>query len=49
MTLGFPDHLTKQELSTAASTPSRDRKTIPHVMVNDGPVFENIVTGDDVD
>ena len=30
-------------------TPRTDRKTIPHVMVDDGPVFENIVTGDDVD
>ena len=50
MTLGFPDHLTKWELSDAyreaylkepQDHPARDRRR--------RPVFENIMTGDDVD
>ena len=50
MTLGFPDHLTKQELSDGCfDSFVKDRKTIPHAIVEDGPVFENIVTGDDID
>jgi 4-hydroxy-3-polyprenylbenzoate decarboxylase len=50
MTLGFPDDLTKAELSEACfETYIRDRKTIPHRVVDDGPIFENVLTGDDVD
>jgi len=50
MTFGFPDELTKQELSTAYyDAYLRDPKIIPHEVVDDGPVFENIVTGTDVD
>ncbi len=50
MTFGFPDELTKQELSTAYyDAYLRDPKIIPHEVVDDGPVFENIVTGEDVD
>ena len=50
MTLGFPDHLTKQELSDGCfESFVKERKTIPHEIVEDGPVFENILTGDDVD
>ncbi len=50
MTFGFPDELTKQELSTAYyDAYLRDPKIIPHEVVDDGPVFDNIVTGEDVD
>ncbi len=50
MTLGFPDHLTKWELSDAYREAYLARpKIIPHEIVSDGPVFENILTGADVD
>jgi 4-hydroxy-3-polyprenylbenzoate decarboxylase len=50
MTLGFPDHLSKWELSDGyreafLKTP----KMIPHEIVDDGPIFENIILGSDVD
>src|SRR5512140_3354286 len=50
MTFGVPDHLTKWELSDGyreAYLP--DQKIIPHEIVETGPVFENIMMGDDVD
>ena len=50
MTLGFPDHLTKWELSDAfREAYLKDSKPIPHEIVDDGPIFENIVTGDAID
>ena len=50
MTLGFPEHLTKQELSQAFFEHYiKVQRRLPHVVVDDGPVFENILTGDDVD
>jgi hypothetical protein len=50
MTLGFPDHLNKWELSDAyREAYLKDPKIIPHEIVDDGPVFENILTGDDID
>ena len=51
MTLGFPDHLTKWELSDAypRGLSARTRSSIPHEIVDDGPVFENIMIGDDID
>jgi UbiD family decarboxylase len=50
MTLGFPSHLTKLELSEAfLSSCLKDLKTMPFEEVSDGPIFENILTGDDVD
>jgi len=50
MTLGFPTELSKWELSDGY----RDaflttQKSIPHEMVETGPIFENIIMGDDVD
>jgi len=49
MTLGFPDHLTKWELSDAyREAYLKDAKIIPHEMVEDGPIFENIMMGDDM-
>src|SRR5208282_5233623 len=50
MTLGFPDHLTKWELSEAyRDAYLREPKIIPHEIVADGPVFENVMMGDEVD
>ena len=50
MTLGFPDHLTKWELSdNYREAYLVDPKLIPHEIVEDGPVLENVLTGDDVD
>jgi 4-hydroxy-3-polyprenylbenzoate decarboxylase len=50
MTLGFPDELSKVELSDACyDSYVKERKTIPHEVVADGPIFENILTGDEVD
>jgi UbiD family decarboxylase len=50
MTLGFPDHLTKWELSDAyREAYLMNPKIVPHEIVEDGPVLENVLTGDDVD
>ena len=50
MTLGFPDHLDKSELSDAyADIYSTDSGLIPPVFVDDGPIFENVIEGDAVD
>src|SRR3974377_751565 len=50
MTLGFPTHLSKLELSEAFRTHyMADLKRIPPRYVNDGPVFENQITGDAID
>jgi len=50
MTLGFPLHLSKLELSEAFREHyMADLKRIPPRYVNDGPVFENVITGDKVD
>lgn len=50
MTLGFPDHLSKQELSRAFFDHflSKERRIAPE-LVEDGPVFENILTGENID
>ena len=50
MTLGFPDHLSKWELSDAyREAYLQEQRIVPHVVVDDGPVFENVMMGDDVD
>ncbi len=50
MTLGLPLHLSKLELSEAFRAHyMADLERIPPRYVNDGPVFENVITGDDVD
>lgn len=50
MTFGFPDHLSKWELSDAyREAYLKEQKIIPHEIVETGPVFENIMMGDDVD
>ena len=43
MTLGFPEHLSKWELSNAyRENFVVDQKIIKHEIVEDGPIFENI-------
>jgi 4-hydroxy-3-polyprenylbenzoate decarboxylase len=51
ITLGFPAGLSKVELSDAFLKVYKDpaNKPIKHVIVDDGPVFENVITGDAVD
>ena len=50
MTLGFPDHLNKWELSDAYREAYLvDPKLMPHEIVDDGPVLENVLTGDAID
>src|SRR3990167_8292250 len=50
MTLGFPDDLTKQELSEAFFDHylKKERRIAP-TLVEDGPVFENILTEGEID
>jgi 4-hydroxy-3-polyprenylbenzoate decarboxylase len=50
MTLGFPTDLSKLELSEAFRQHyMSDLKQIPYKIVNDGPIFENVMKGDDID
>jgi 4-hydroxy-3-polyprenylbenzoate decarboxylase len=50
MTLGFPDHLSKWELSDSYRAAYLAKpKLIPHEIVEHGPVLENVLTGDAVD
>jgi len=47
---GLSDHLTKWELSDAyREAYLQEQKIVPHEMVDDGPVLENVMMGDDVD
>ena len=49
MTLGFPNNLDKLQLSDAFRTHyMSDLKRIEPRYVNDGPIFENVMKGDDV-
>ncbi|MGE0628455.1 MAG: UbiD family decarboxylase [Hyphomicrobiaceae bacterium] len=50
MTMGFPSRLNKLELSDAFRHHyMQELKRIPPKFVNDGPVFENVMKGDDID
>jgi len=50
MTFGLPEHLTKWELSEAYRDAYLEKpRIIPHQMVEDGPILENVILGDDVD
>ena len=50
MTLGFPDHLSKWELSDGfREAYLKERKPIPHQIVDSGPIFDNVITGDAID
>lgn len=48
MTLGFPTELSRIELSNAFLKAFQESKPIPYEFVNDGPIVENVQTGDDV-
>lgn len=50
LTLGFPTHLNKFELSQAFNRAFKDivTKPIPYEVVETGPVMENVLEGDDV-
>ena len=50
MTLGFPTEFNKYELSSAFNTSYKEivRKPLGFEVVKDGPVLENVMTGDDV-
>tara|TARA_R110002110_G_scaffold294878_2_gene508868 strand:- start:321 stop:1793 length:1473 start_codon:yes stop_codon:yes gene_type:complete len=50
LTLGFPEHLTKAELSEAYFDSCVNKlEPISSEKVTDGPVLENVLTGDDID
>jgi UbiD family decarboxylase len=50
MTLGFPDHLSKSELSDAyRDAYLAEPRIAPHEIVDDGPVLENVMLGEAVD
>jgi len=50
MTLGFPLELTKPELSEAVRVNYMSQlKRIPPKFVDDGPIFENVMMGDEID
>src|SRR2546425_627721 len=50
MTLGYPNHLNKLELSEAfLQSNLKEMRTIPFKEVDEGPILENILMGEDVD
>lgn len=50
MTLGFSDRLSKYELSEAyRHAYLKTAHIIPHEIVDDGPILENVILGDDID
>ena len=49
MTLGFPVELDKVELSAAFAEAYAEGNMIPPIFVDEGPIFENIITGKDID
>ncbi|MBT3533801.1 MAG: UbiD family decarboxylase, partial [Rhodospirillaceae bacterium] len=50
ITLGFPPHLTKFELSMAFNAAFKEiiQNPLPYEVVDTGPVMENVMEGDDV-
>ena len=49
MTMGFPVDFDKLELTDSVHKHMASVEPIPHVIVDDGPVFENVLEGDDID
>ena len=50
MTLGFPSEMSKVELSDAFRTGYvENMPEIQHEIIDDGPIFENVMEGDDID
>jgi UbiD family decarboxylase len=50
MTVGLPDHLNKWEMSDAyREAYIQNPRITPHEIVEDGPILENVLMGDEVD
>tara|TARA_R110002072_G_scaffold127969_16_gene265524 strand:+ start:1261 stop:2745 length:1485 start_codon:yes stop_codon:yes gene_type:complete len=49
LTLGFPEDFNKLELSRGYNEHTRHLEPIPHQVIDAGPVFENVLEGDDID
>jgi UbiD family decarboxylase len=49
LTLGFPPELNRVELSHAYHAHTKNLKPVPHRIVEDGPVFQNVLEGDAID
>jgi UbiD family decarboxylase len=49
LTLGLPSGLNKAQLSAAWQEKYRQLKPVPHRVLSDGPVFENIRMGQEID
>ena len=49
LTLGFPEDFNKLELSRGYNEHTKKLEPILHQVIDDGPVFENILEGDDID
>jgi hypothetical protein len=49
MTMGFPTEWNKLELTDGVHQHMKGVESIPHKIVETGPVFENIMEGDDID
>ena len=51
MNIGFAEGLNRLELSEGFLEvyENEDNQPVPHEIVDDGPIFENVITGDDVD
>ena len=51
MTIGFAQGLNRLELSEGFLEvyENEDNQPVPHEIVDDGPILENVITGDDVD
>ena len=49
MTLGFPPELSRVELSHAYHRHTKELQPIPHEIVGDGPVLQNVLEGGDID
>ena len=49
LTLGFPDSFNKLDLSRAYNAHTKDLKPIPHKIVDQGPILQNIRENDDID
>jgi 4-hydroxy-3-polyprenylbenzoate decarboxylase len=49
LTLGFPESFNKLEMSRGYSLHTKNMEPVPHEIVDYGPVFENVLEGDDID
>ncbi len=49
MTIGFPAEMSKLDLSDGLADITETKPPIRHEIVEDGPVMENVLTGEDID